>query len=113
MPVDGGRFLSRPLLADIGDGDGEDRRQHQPLHEAPEDQRATGCRDSAGHHGRDRQHEHGGDDDALAAEHVGDRAGERRDQRHRQRADAVMMAEIREALAPNSSDSSGRIACGE
>ena len=35
----GGRFARRPFVADIGDGDREDRRQHQPLHAAPEDQR--------------------------------------------------------------------------
>ena len=29
----------RPLVADIGDGDGEDRRQQQALDEAPEDER--------------------------------------------------------------------------
>ncbi len=39
------------------------------------------------HQSRHHQHEHRRDDHPLAAEYVGDRAGERRGDRHRQRAD--------------------------
>ncbi len=81
-----GRFLARPFVADIGDGDREDRRQHQALHRAPEDERRQARRQSH-HHRRHRQRKHRRHDHPLAPQHVGHRAGEGRSQRHRQRAD--------------------------
>ena len=43
---DAGRLGGRPFLADIGDHDGEDRRQHEPLHEAQRDQRMQARREA-------------------------------------------------------------------
>ena len=79
---DAGDLRRRPFVADIGDGDGEDRRQQQALHEAPDDERLHVAGERRARH-RHHHGQHGGGDHALAPEHVGDRAGERRGQRDR------------------------------
>jgi len=73
----------RPFIADISDGHGKDRRQQQAVHEAPGDQLIEALRQRR-HGGWNQQQCHGGDDDALAAEHVGQHAGERRGRRDRE-----------------------------
>ena len=83
----GGRcFFGRPFVADIGNGHGKDRRQNESLHRAPEDDRRQAGR-QPDHQSRNDQDEHRRDDHALAAEHVGYRAGERRSEGDRQSAD--------------------------
>ena len=103
--------MRRPFVADIGDGDGENRRQHQPLHE-----RQNTSADSVG---------------AKAAISVGSVSTSMAVTITRLRPStsatvpvngavnatasvlAVRMVEISAGPAPNCSDSSGRIACGE
>ena len=74
----------RPFVADIGERDGEDRRQHQALDEAPDDDAVDVARQRH-HDGRHRDGEHRRRDQPLASEHVGDGARERRRQGDRQR----------------------------
>ena len=66
----------RPFIADIGNGDGEDRRQQQPLDEAQQHELRHARRQR---HDQRRHHDgKGGEgDQPLAAENVGQRAGER------------------------------------
>ena len=73
----------RPFVADIGDGDGEDRRQQQPLHE-PQDHELRHARSEGHDQRRHHDSEGGGGDQALAAENIGERTGEWRGQRDRQ-----------------------------
>ena len=76
-------LVRRKFVADIGDGDREDRRQQQPVNEAPEDDLVERRRQRR--HGRgDEQQRHRHDDQALSPDHVGQRAGERRGRGHRQ-----------------------------
>ena len=80
-----GDFGGRPFLADIGDDHDEDRRQQQALEEAEGDERRH-VRRERHQHGRHDQRDHRRGDHALAAQHVGERAGERRSQRDGERA---------------------------
>ena len=82
----GRRFSGRPFVADIGHGHGEDRRQDETLHRAPEDDRRQAGR-QPNHQSGDDKDKHRRDDHALAAEHVGHRAGERSGEGDRQGAD--------------------------
>src|SRR5271156_3748469 len=60
-----------PLLADVGDGDGEDAGQTEPLQESPKDKGPQSGR-SGGEKGRHRQSDGGGEDDTLAIEALGE-----------------------------------------
>ena len=69
-PSDAGHVGRRPLVADIGDGHGENRREQQSLKKAPGDEHGHVGRESGPGHGHgDRQH--GRCDNALSAENVG------------------------------------------
>ena len=73
----------RPFVANIGDGDGEDRRQQQTLHE-PQDHELRHARSEGHDQCRHDDSEGGGGDQALAAENISERTGEWRGQRDRQ-----------------------------
>jgi len=75
----------RPFIADIGDGDREDRRQQQTLKEAPGDERLHVGRERRAGHGHDHS-EHCSSDDALPPQNVGNGTGERRGQGDGERA---------------------------
>ena len=86
----------RPFLADIGDHDGEDRRQREAEQETPEDQQRQARRERD-HHQRQRGDDHRRHDHALAPEHIRDGAGKRRGQRDRKRRRRHGQADLRRA----------------
>ena len=76
-PGDARDVARRPFVADIGDGDGEDRRQQEALHETPERHFRHAAHERHDQR-RYRDREHRDADQALPAGDVGKRAGERR-----------------------------------
>ena len=69
--------MGRPLLADVGDENGDDAGDHDSLKKSPDDElRERGCR--GGEQRGDGHAEDGGDNDSLAGEPLRERSEEGR-----------------------------------